>query len=153
MTVLITKWENTSIFYCILWYITFHLLIYFFLNINYLSPASSISLSTSLTSFRCDTLGDHSLSLSFDDFHSETTPFINDTQHTENTFPFLHDTGEKGKIIKWRKTGQVCSGRSYLWWFLHFAYTPTYVHTHMCTPVISVLSCFHYLSMLIQQAK
>lgn len=85
--------------YFMIHYISF-INLFFFLNINYLSPASSISLSTSLTSFRCDTLGDHSLSLSFDDFHSETTPFINDTQHTENTFPFLHDTGEKGKIIK-----------------------------------------------------
>lgn len=82
-TVLITTWENTSIFYCIF---QIHLVFLFFKYINYLSSASSFSWPHLPCLIGFPVLGDHFLSPLLDDCHSQTTPFKNThTRHTENT--------------------------------------------------------------------
>ena len=136
-----------------------HILLYFYDTLNFiyfiffkykLSVSCLIlSLSTSLMSYGRNTLADHSLSPSLDDFHSETTPFNNHTQHTENTLPFFVTL-----VRKQRKENEGKQDRGLQRQEVGFTFCMhTYVHTHTFTPVISVLPCVHSFCMFIQQAN
>lgn len=130
-----------------------HILLYFYdtLNFIYLSffkyklsvSCLILSLSTSLMSYGRNTLDDHSLSPSFDDFHSETTPFNNHTQHTENTLPFFVTL-----VRKERKENEGKQDRGLQRQEVGFTFCiHTYVHTHIhtCDLSLTLFSLFQYV--------